>query len=543
MKKSLWDRFTGSRGAWLLFAAVLAVQLVCLFWMSAQKQEFHIDEIYSYILSNGYEYDRVSNREEVWNTWIRGSDLESFVTVDRGEQFAYGRVYRNNALDAHPPLYYFLFHTLCSFFPGVFSKWFGLGLNIFLFALSQTALFVLSKRILGDNPWAVVPAAILGGTRLGLDGVLFMRMYALLTLLTVLLLLLHHRMLSREKPWDPAACFALTFLGVFTHYYFAIPAFFLAAFFCLRYWMKHQWKRLALYAAAMLAGVVCVFLVYPAALLQITGSPTNNVGNSVFGDLLKLDNTLTSIEYIGWFVLVGIFGSLGYSLPLTGPAALLTCLLAVKKPRQKDGAWKPDPRLFLMGLGLLLLSFLVICHISNYFTFVRYVYHLVPLLALVSGYGLRWLAARLKCNGRGLCLGFLCLCLVTCVAMAARGDSEYMLEEYAPTNARVQALSQDRPLLLVGRRRETFFPTTNFQVLCGSSRLFMNDTADPADIAAALEDVDTEEGVVFLLLTDKVWTDGLDGPQAMAAIVAACPQLSSFQKLGDCVYGMYYLAQ
>ena len=68
-------------------------------------------------------------------------------------------------------------------------------------------------------------------------------------------------------------------------------------------------------------------------------------------------------------------------------------------------------------------------------------------------------------------------------------------------------------------------------------------SANAADIAAALEDVDTEEGVVFLLLTDKVWTDGLDGPQAMAAIVAACPQLSSFQKLGDCVYGMYYLAQ
>lgn len=529
---------------YLLFAAVLLLQILALVCLGAQKEEYHIDEIYSYILCNGYEADRISNREDIWNTWIRGSDLESFVTVEEGERFAYGKVYYNNSLDAHPPLYYFFLHTLCSLFPNTFSKWLALGLNIFFFALAQGVLFVLSRKIFGHSFWAVAPVALVGATRAGLDTAFFMRMYALLTLLTVVLMLLHYNMLQREKRWDLPACFAVTFLGMFTHYYFAILAFFMAACYCLRLLGQKKWKRLAGYAAAMLGGVVCVFLVYPAGLAQVTGSATNNVGNAVFGNLLNFSHLLLSISYIGWGALTGIFSSITHQPLISAAVAALTVALAAmmkKKLPRED--FQPSGKLLILGVGLLLLSFLAICHISHQFTFVRYVYNLAPLLALILVYCLRWLTHRLPLSGRILSLGFVCLCLVSTFGLVRCGDSEYLLAEYAQTNDRAIALAQERPMVLVGRRRETFFPTANFVALSESTDLYMNDNADPAQVAQALEQADCARGVVFILLTDQVWTDGIDAETTLDGILAQTEDLSTYKKIGDCVYGMIYLSE
>lgn len=542
-KAACGERGRKERAAVILFAAVLLLQLLALVCFGAQKQEYHIDEIYTYILSNGHDYDRISNRPDIWDCWVRGSDLSSFVTVEEGERFAYDRVYYNNSLDAHPPLYYFFFHTLCSFFPNVFSKWLGLGLNILFFALSQIALFFLSKKIFGANCWAVAPTALLGATRIGLDSAFFMRMYALMTLLTVLLMLIHYAMLEREKRSDLPLCFAVTFLGMFTHYYFAIPAFFMAAFYCFRLLRQKRWKRLIGYAASMLGGVILVFLVYPAGLQQVTGSPTNNVGNEVFWNMFNFRNTLRSIGYIGWQALGGIFSSITHAPLLTLLAAAATVALAFRKKGAEEDGFRPDGRLLGLGTALLLLSFLLISHISNNFTFVRYVYSLVPLLALILVYLLRWIVCRTRLNKTVLAVGLICVCLISTGGLVAAQDSEYLLAEYAETNDRAIELAQDRPSVLICRWKETFYPTANFVALSSASDLYMNSDDDPAAVAAALEQKDCSDGVVFFLLTDKVWTDGVDPTETMDAVLAQSDSLSEYEKIGDCVYGMIYLAR
>ena len=117
-----------------VFLALLLLQVVMMFYFCANKQEYHIDEIYSYILSNSYHCDNLSNANDIKNHWISGKDsLQKFVSVQTNERFAYHKTYLNNTTDAHPPFYYFILHTVCSFFPDRFSKWFGLSINIIAF--------------------------------------------------------------------------------------------------------------------------------------------------------------------------------------------------------------------------------------------------------------------------------------------------------------------------------------------------------------------------------------------------------------------------
>lgn len=67
----------------------------------------------------------------------------------------------------------------------------------------------------------MLPVAIYGGMQLFTDKALFIRMYPLMTLLTVLLTEQHYQLVvSDEKRGAVIQCFVLTFLGIFTQYYF-----------------------------------------------------------------------------------------------------------------------------------------------------------------------------------------------------------------------------------------------------------------------------------------------------------------------------------
>lgn len=84
------------------------------------------------MLSISFDAASISDAPEFWDSWLDGSDFREFLTVEAGEHFAYQSVYDNNTYDAHPPLFYFLLHTVCSLFPGVYSPWLGIVMNIVL---------------------------------------------------------------------------------------------------------------------------------------------------------------------------------------------------------------------------------------------------------------------------------------------------------------------------------------------------------------------------------------------------------------------------
>lgn len=283
-------------------ALVLLAQLGLLFYYGDRKKGFHEDELYTYYSSNKTAGLFVEDRQ-----WMSGESLRNELVVLPGEQFRYGVVKQMQSWDVHPPLYYYIFHTACSLFPGVFSKWLGIGVNLIAYVVcflllgygSYTVSVLreeeeerkelgMALSFLTCLAWGFCPAVI--------SGVMFIRMYQWLTLFVLLCLCLHVRALAREdfrigSFFLPIA--AVVFLGFSTQYYYIIFHFFLGLGFCV-FLLRHKKKReLLLYVLFCALGLLAAVLYYPASLSHIFRGYRGTEAVSEFGNASNTWDRLT----------------------------------------------------------------------------------------------------------------------------------------------------------------------------------------------------------------------------------------------------------
>lgn len=215
-----------------VFILLLALQLLTIFYYGSRKEGFHEDEYYSY-----YSTNRTAGLYEPDREWVDRDSIRNEFVVLPGEEFNYGMVAEMQSWDVHPPLFYFLLHTVCSFFPGIFSKWFGIGVNMAAFVLNFGLLLWLAYMITGQNKWlTLVIMFVYGFNPIIISGVMFIRMYEWLTVFVLLCACLHVRAIIRNDSGVkhfliPLA--AVNYLGFLTQYYYIIFLFFMAAGFFL----------------------------------------------------------------------------------------------------------------------------------------------------------------------------------------------------------------------------------------------------------------------------------------------------------------------
>ena len=244
-----------------------------------QKSGFHADEYYSY-----YSTELTKGLNVPENGWMQHDDYYDEFRVLKGEGFRYGLVKQIQSWDVHPPMYYWVLHTVCSMFPGTFTKWTGLGINLIFHGISLWLIMYLTQLLLmaidnrgstgskqeicgddsksdnssivaigkkkdGDNGSGsticnsvrgylpVIVMAVWGLSPESISEVVFIRMYAMLTMLILLTLIFHVKQMMRPQtdrlPINefviPVA--ALTYVGFMTHYYYVVFLFFIALFF------------------------------------------------------------------------------------------------------------------------------------------------------------------------------------------------------------------------------------------------------------------------------------------------------------------------
>ena len=174
------------------FAVMLAALLALMAGVGAKKDGFDIDEFFTYGLANSY-HQPFLNAET--GRWISGKAFSDYLTAS-GHAHEYLNVYENQIADVHPPLYYLFMHAACSVFRDPpFTKWTGIGLNLFFFSLTQLGLLLLSARLLSDGerltltPTALLPGLLYGLSAGAASSVVFIRMYAMMTMWAVWLAL------------------------------------------------------------------------------------------------------------------------------------------------------------------------------------------------------------------------------------------------------------------------------------------------------------------------------------------------------------------
>lgn len=309
----------------IILAFIIIVSLARATWIFAnERTSWHSDELWSYGLSNSYYEPQIfANDDETQprhiDEWVDGETFKDYITVKEDERFSYGSVIYNLKHDMHPPLYFMVLHTICSFFPGQFSLWYGYAINIVTYIFLMIAFRALARRLLKSEAAALFVTFFYAFNNGTLNTMLFVRQYAPLTLFTVLFAIVHLKMIEENDDAidgeykkitgkQLVTLGVLTFLGTMTHYYFGLFAFVFAFFYCFYYFYRKQYNNLLSYAGAMLAGIVAI-LPFTGLLSSFTrytsekgvfGTLNMSAGGSVAGlfkALVGAIDTILNIPY------------------------------------------------------------------------------------------------------------------------------------------------------------------------------------------------------------------------------------------------------
>lgn len=247
----------------LLISAAIAVIFV---FIGGQKVHYHMDEICTFGLSNGelrmtHEPGRVYSGSQLW---------QDYMTVDSGERFDYAKVWRNQADDVHPPLYYVIIHTISSLFPGYYSNLLGLLPNIFFAVVVFWQMYWLFGRFC-DKKMALFASAAYLFTAAFVNIVVFFRMYAMLTVVTNLLFMLFAAYMPKDKKDKRFYIFMYLIIacGMLTHYYFAVICVLACFVYGVQMLFAKKTKDAVIFVATGIAAVATAAAVFPAMIRHI----------------------------------------------------------------------------------------------------------------------------------------------------------------------------------------------------------------------------------------------------------------------------------
>ena len=381
----------------LVLCVLIALQACLMVYLGFQKQEFHIDEIYSYVFSNSTNAETFSAADWLLDEWTTGAAFDELTTVQEGEQFRLDAPYYNTSLDCHPPLYYWALHIVCSMMPNTFTKWTGLGLNIGLFAITQVFVYLCACQLISSRRLRLAAVALYGFSALAINTVLYIRMYELLTLLTVIYVYLNLLILRDGVSLRRMILAAVVlYLGAMTQYYFLLFAFWSALIIGVRLLMDRKIKDALIFGACTILAVVLMLVSFPYAIEQATGSPTNNIGNEVARSALNMGLWVHQIYYLCKDTLEGFCFSNKLNLAFLGLLALTVVVTFVqaKKPRKEllgslgfDVPWL---------MGSFVLTFLTVAKVGGEYVYPRYIFYVIPVAYLAGLTALERIAAPSK---------------------------------------------------------------------------------------------------------------------------------------------------
>ncbi|MDD7548435.1 MAG: hypothetical protein PUJ81_05610 [Lachnospiraceae bacterium] len=371
----------------IMLIITIVLQLAVALCFCMQKQGFHYDENYSYYSSNvTYGLNPPDG------DWLSGSTIAEEFCITPGMGFNFPLVAQMQSFDVHPPVYYFLLNIICSLSSGIFSKWQGLILNLIFFVISELLIIAIANKV-GNKNKAITwfSLALFGFSPAIISGITFIRMYMLLTSECMALILLHMNMLTDIKNNSSLSRFvkyliqiAVTvYIGFLTHYYFAVFAFFVAAFTTLYlFFSKNTRKTSYIYAITVIAGLLSAVLSYPASLRHIFRGYRGTEAMGAFFDMNNLSDRM------GLFV--GLIDD--YVLNRTFYILLLIILLAYVQARFMNKRVSPNLCFglsFITAVGYF--AIVMKTALMNYEEAVRYempIYGLLIILIVVSLYSL-----------------------------------------------------------------------------------------------------------------------------------------------------------
>lgn len=252
----------------IMIAIFLMIQTILYIYVGTKKSYLHIDEAYSFGLSNYPRID-IQDNEDFFNHWHPKEYYEDYLSIQENEQGYYKPVYENQKNDVHPPLYYLLLRFFMGFTKGQFSKWSGIILNIIIYGFITIFMYLILKELLQGDKNSDGKASILAFMSsiilASLSNVIYIRMYALSALNILITTFLHIKLLKSEKiNIKLLITLGITVLaGILTHYYYLFYLSILFIIFFIKYNKEKNIKELIYYTLTIMIAGISSLIIFP----------------------------------------------------------------------------------------------------------------------------------------------------------------------------------------------------------------------------------------------------------------------------------------
>lgn len=486
-------------GAFLLLLVLIGG--IC-FAFADSKSGLFIDEIYTYGLANNHEGPFLDSLVggDVNNKILTRQDLLDYVVVNPGEEFDFRAVYDNQANDVHPPLYYWLFNIVFSLFPGLFSKWPAFVLNLGIYTAALVLLYAWLKELFGSEVAAFAGVALYGLSLIGLSTMLMIRMYVLVTMLTILLSYLIARLLREKK----TSLYILTgftiFAGLMTQYYFVFYAFFLCAAYVFHCLFKKDLKGAAVFALSAFAGVALMIVCFPYCFEHLFADSLVSGGNAIE----NLGNTAQYAERLMYY-----YKETRHGLKAAVVVALACAVCLIVFSRRVWAGFKGG-RLNMKALLFIIPAFvtLVLVAIISPVLDSRYVYNIMPVFVVAVCMLISWLetsTSDMKLLSIAKYVVLIGLVLFS-VWLARRSTPAYQYPEHAEYNTLLSQYSEEPCVYLTDGFH---IPVSQDLVqLLSFEDLLMIPSAESEALDEYLERKPSDKCIVYIDISE-FWSSGL----------------------------------
>lgn len=450
----------------ILACFLLILNLCFVFYYYMQKDGFHVDEMWSYAHANSSQtaylhpdidsYWHEKDILKLYNQWLDGKVFHDYLTVQPKEQFSYGHIKDNLQVVEHPPLYFVILHTVCSFFPEKFNKWYGFGLNVAIYMLVLIMMYKLSMIILKDKVNALLPVVFYAFSEAGFATVLFIRMYALQTLFATCLIYETVKLIKQNKAdnWQMLRILLYSLLGMLTQYSSIVFSFISASIVCFILLQRKNYRLLIKYAMSMLISVILLFIIFPTAYSVLLYSYR---GNNVLQSLnsIQISSQAASnygVIYYLWRAeiffhsLLNVYFSQFFSFenfPDTlWVLLILTCSIFVLTYKKRETATNV---LFLVSLimGLFLRKFMPQMQDFG----LRYYMLIMPMVSILTIYGFNVLMQKCHISSK-LANVIIILVIITNAIHTDFGHRSAFRFIYGNTSKRLAADIKDKDIII-----------------------------------------------------------------------------------------------
>ena len=294
----------------ILVATILIIQTIIFVMAGINKSYMHMDEAYSLGLTNYNKIDIQANKD-FFNNWHSKEYYEDYLTVNEDEKNNFLPVYENQKNDVHPPFYYLLLRIAMNFHLDSYSKWPGLILNMIIYLFITIFMYLIIKIILqgisGIKKCELKSAIITLMSTITLSTIndaIYIRMYALMTLLIVITTYLHLKLLDKkERTLRLFIKIGVTALiGSLTHYYYLFYLIAIFIMFVIKYLKDRNYKELAMYVCTMLIAGTLSLIIFPYSIQHIFFGYR---GQSAITNLTDVSQFLMSIGM--YFLIINVY--------------------------------------------------------------------------------------------------------------------------------------------------------------------------------------------------------------------------------------------